>query len=209
LNQGKAQAPPLPQPRQPIAAAVAVAVAAEAAARSWAQHLDPARHGRAVSQLHSVLRDLGIAARGLAAYQAGGMPPGPAAKGFGAHVSAGSALLLEARERLDGILAAEGLPPSGDPDEPGAALCQAARDAILAWRQPSGTQADRDGTVQALATTVSLLATATAGLAARAPRQLAIALHAAGASLTGSAGWLAAAIQPAGSAAPDHPGGAR
>jgi hypothetical protein len=193
-----------------MAAARAVARAAEAAARSWAQPLDPAGHGRAVSQLHSVLRDLGIAARGLAAYQADGIAPGPAAKGFGAHVNAGSALLLEAWERLDGVLAAEGLPPSGDPDEPGAALCQAARDAILAWRQPSGTQADRDTTIQGLVTATSLLATAIAGLAACAPRQLAIALGAAGASVAGAADCLASAIEPApDGAAPYNPGGAR
>ena len=192
-----------------MAAARAVARAAEAAARRWAQPLDPAGHRRAVSQLHSVLRDLGIAARGLAAYQAGGIAPGPAAKGFGAHVDTGSGLLLEAWERLAGVLAAEGLPPSGDPDEPGAALCQAARDAILAWRQPSGTEADRDSTVQGLVTATGILATAIAGLAACAPRQLAIALHAAGASVAGAAGWLAAAIQPADGAATDHPGGIR
>ena len=68
--------PPLPQPQPPAAAAQALTDAAQAAARAWAQPLDSARHQRAVSQLYSVLRDLGIAARGLAAWQVPACHPG-------------------------------------------------------------------------------------------------------------------------------------
>ncbi len=57
--------PPLPQPQPPAAAAQALTDAAQAAAHAWAQPLDSARHQRAVSQLDSILRDLGIAARAL------------------------------------------------------------------------------------------------------------------------------------------------
>ena len=73
--------PPLPQPQPPAAAAQALADAACAAARAWAQPLNPARHQRAVSQLYSALRDLGIAARGLAVWQAPGTPAGTGAPG--------------------------------------------------------------------------------------------------------------------------------
>ena len=44
------------------------------------------------------------------------------------------------------MLAFEGLGPLPDPDEPGAALCRAARNVILAWRLPSGNTDDRDAT---------------------------------------------------------------
>ena len=54
--------PPLPQPQPPAAAAQALTDAAQTAARAWAQPLDSARHQRAVSQLDSVLRDLGTSA---------------------------------------------------------------------------------------------------------------------------------------------------
>jgi hypothetical protein len=198
--------PPLPQPLRPAAAARAVAQAAEAAARAWARPLDPAAHSRAVSQLHSVLRDLGIAARGLALFEAG-RPPGRVSPGFAVHAGDGSRLLLEAWQRLDGVLAAEGIAPSGDPDDPGAALCQAARDAILAWRQPSGTAADRDDTVRHLITTSRLIGEAITGLAACAPRQLTIDLQAVSASLDAAAACLTAAVEPGEDTAPGNPGG--
>ena len=57
----KPSAPPLPKPQHPAVAARAVADAAHIAAYIWARPLDPARHGRAISQLYSTLRDLGIA----------------------------------------------------------------------------------------------------------------------------------------------------
>ena len=77
-------APPLPKPQHPAVAAQALAEAAHAAAHAWAQPLEPDSHNRAISQLYSTLRDLGIAARGLASYQTGrrrtrsrvpGLPP--------------------------------------------------------------------------------------------------------------------------------------
>src|SRR5213592_4872573 len=111
-------APPLPKPQHPAVAAKALAEAAYAAAHAWAQPLEPDRHNRATSQLYSTLRDLGIAARGLARYQ-----------------TAGARWLLSACESLDGVLAAEGTGSLPDPDEPGAALCRTARTVILAWRQ--------------------------------------------------------------------------
>ena len=49
---------------------------------------------------------------------------------------------------LDGVLAAEGFGAVPDPDEPGASLCHAARTAITAWRQPTGTSTDRDTTME-------------------------------------------------------------
>jgi hypothetical protein len=194
-------APPLPGPLRPAAAARAVAQAADAAVTAWARPLDPAAHSRAVSQLHSVLRDLGIAARGLSGYQASRQPAGPAAPGFPARAGDGSRLLLEAWQHLDGVLAAEAIPPSGDPGDPGAALCQAARDAILAWRQPSGTEADRDEAVRQLTTAIGHITGVITGLADCASRQLAISLQAAAASLAGAAACLTAAIEP-----PEGPG---
>jgi hypothetical protein len=188
--------PPLPHPLQPAAAARALAQAAQAAARVWTQSLDPAAHCRAVSQLHSVVRDLGIATRGLATYQADPIAPGPADPDFRMHVGTAARLLDAAWEHLDGVLAAEGIPPSGDPDEPGAALCQAARDAILAWRQPSGQAADRDEAVRQLTTAAGTLATTTAGLAASASRQRAINLQAAAGRLDTAAACLTVAIAP-------------
>ena len=141
-------APPLPKPQHPAVAAKALADAAYAAAHAWAQPLEPDRHNRAISQLYSALRDLGIAARGLARYQTAGASPDPASRDFPRHVTASARWLLSACESLDGVLAAEGISSLPDPDEPGAALCRTARNAILAWRQPSGTSADRDITVK-------------------------------------------------------------
>src|SRR5258708_4449075 len=98
-------APPLPQPAQPAQAAKALAEAAQAAAGSWAQPLDTDRHRRAVSQLYSTVRDLGIAARGLTAWQPAGSPPGATAAGFERHVTSGAELLLSAWSRFDDVLA--------------------------------------------------------------------------------------------------------
>jgi hypothetical protein len=188
-------APPLPPPPQPAAAAHGVTEAARAAASAWAHILPPAAHSRAVSQLHSVLRDLGIASRGLAAYQASDTPPGPQSDQFRRHVGSGSRWLLSAWECLDGVLAAEGIPPSGEPDEPGAALCQAARDAILAWRQPQGTTADRDETVRRLVIATGFISAAIASLATYAPRQATMDLQTAGTRLAEATAALSAAAR--------------
>jgi hypothetical protein len=197
--------PSLPQPQHPAAAARALTEAAQAAACAWAQPLEPARHSRAVSQLYSTLRDLGIAARGLARYQTAGTQPGPASPDFPRHITASARWLLGACQSLDGVLAAEGIGPVPDPDEPGAALCQAARNAILAWRQPSGTSADRDTTVKRFIAATRSLSTATLSLATCAPRRRAIDLHAVGASLAEVTAYLAEAIQvPADDAAPGY-----
>jgi hypothetical protein len=189
-------APPLPQPQPPAAAARAVTLAAQAAACAWAQPLNPAAHSRAISQLHSILRDLGIATRGLAAYQAGDTPPSPAPSDFAQHTGTGAGWLLDSWQRLDGVLAAEGISPPADPDEPGAVLCEAARNAILAWRQPAGATADRDVTVRQLITATGFLSAAITALATYAPRRLAIDLQTAGAALAEATAYLTAAIPP-------------
>jgi hypothetical protein len=199
-------APPLPPPPQPAAAAQAVAEAAQAAASAWAKTLPPAAHGRAVSQLHSILRDLGIASRGLAAYQVSDIPSESQSGEFSRHVDCGSRWLLSAWQCLDYFLAAEGIPPSGDPDEPGAALCQAARDAILAWRQPQGTAAERDETVRRLATATGFISAAVLSLAAYATRQTTMDLQTAAGHLAEATAALSAAIQlPQDSSAPGRP----
>lgn len=201
-------APPLPKPQHPALAAKALADAAYAAAHAWAQPLEPDSHNRAISQLYSTLRDLGIATRGLARYQTAGASPDPASPDFPRHVTASARWLLSACESLDGVLAAEGTSWLPDPDEPGAALCQTARNAILAWRQPSGTSADRDITVKRLITATGFLASATLGLATYAPRRRAIDLQVAGASLAEVIAYLTAAIQvPAEDAAPGYVSG--
>jgi hypothetical protein len=196
-------APPLPKPQHPAVAAKALADAAYAAAHAWAQPLEPDRHNRATSQLYSTLRDLGIAARGLARYQTADTSPDPASRDFPRHVTASARWLLSACESLDGVLAAEGLRPLPDPDEPGAALCRTARTAILAWRQPSGTSADRDTTVRRFITATGFLSSATLGLAVYAPRHRLIDLQVVGASLAEVIAYLTAAIGvPAEDAAP-------
>ena len=114
-------APPLPKPQHPAVAAKALAEAAYAAAHAWAQPLEPDSHNRATSQLYSTLRDLGIAARGLARYQTAGASPDPASRDFGRHVTASARWLLSACESLDGVLAAEGtgsLPARTNPARP-------------------------------------------------------------------------------------------
>jgi hypothetical protein len=189
-------APPLPPPPPPAAAARAVSQAARAAAGAWAQPMDPAASGRAISQLHSVLRDLGIATRGLARYQTTGHPRDPASPEFPRLVAAGAQQLLEAWESLDGVLAAEGPGPVPDPGEPGAVLCRAARTAITAWRQPAGSSADRDTTIERLITAIGCLCAATQCLVTCAPRQPTMKLHAADACLAKATACLTRAIQP-------------
>jgi hypothetical protein len=188
-------APPLPPPQHPAVAARAVSEAARVAADAWARPMEPTEFGRALSQLHSVLRDLGIATRGLARYRTAGNPADPAPPGFPQHVEGAAVRLLDAWHSLDGVLAAEGLGPAPDPDEPGAVLCRAARTAITAWRQPTGTSADRDATVERLVTAVGFLAAAVGSLAADAPRQRTMELLSVDEGLAGAAGCLARAIQ--------------
>jgi hypothetical protein len=189
-------APPLPQPPRPAVAARSVAEAARAAADAWAPTLSPAAHSRAVSQLHSILRDLGIACQGLAAYRVSDTAPGTRSEELASQIEIGSRWLLGAWECLDGVLAAEGIPAADDPDEPGAALCRAARDAILAWRQPAGTLADRDATVRQLVAGIRVVADAISGLASYAPRQKTVDLQCAGVQLMMAISALAAAVQP-------------
>jgi hypothetical protein len=204
-------APPLPKPQHPAVAAKALAEAAYAAAHAWTQPLEPNSHNRAISQLYSTLRDLGIAARGLARYQTAGASTDPASPDFPQHVTASARWLLSACESLDGVLAAEGTSLLPDPDEPGTVMCRTARSAILAWRQPSGTSADRDITVKRFITATGFLSSATLGLATYAPRRRAIDLQVVGASLAEVIAYLTAAIQvPTEDAAPGYvrgPGG--
>jgi hypothetical protein len=188
-------APPLPQPAQPAQAARALAHAAQAATGSWAQPLDPDRHRRAVSQLYSTVRDLGIAIRGLAAWEPADAAPGATPAGFARGVASGAESLLSAWSRFNDVLAFEGAGELPDPDEPGTALCRAARNTILAWRQPSGTSHDRDATLRQLIAAIRSLSAATARLATCAPRHRAIGLQAAGTDLAGAITSLAAAIE--------------
>jgi hypothetical protein len=191
-------APPLPPPQPLGAAARAVSEAAQAAADAWAQPMNPAEFGCAISQLHSVLRDLGIATRGLARYQTTGRPADPAPLGFSRLVAVSAQRLLTAWESLDGGVAAEGLGPVPDPDEPGAALCRVARNAITSWRQPAGTSAERDSTVEWLITAIGCLSAATRCLIACASRQRTIELHAVDTALAEATACLTRAIQPPG-----------
>jgi hypothetical protein len=186
--------PSLPQPQPPAAAAGALADAAGAAARAWARPLNPALHQRAVSQLYSTLRDLGIAARGLAAWQVPATPEGPVPREFARHVTSGARWYLGASICLDGVLAFEALGPVPDPDEPGAALCRAARNVILAWRRPSGSSDYRDATVRAFIAATGLVSAGALGLAAYAPRRTFIGLQAVVASLAEVVADLSAAI---------------
>lgn len=188
-------APPLPQPAQPVPAAKALAEAARAAADSWARPLDPDRHRRAISQLYSTVRDIGIAARGLAAWQPTDSPPEATPAWFTRHVISGAELLLSAWSRFTDVLAFKGAGEVPDPDEPGTALCHTARDTILAWRQPSGSSHDRDATFRPLITATGILSTAMASLATRAPRHRAIGLQAAVADLSEAITNLTAAIE--------------
>ena len=191
-------APPLPPPLRPDGAAQAVSQAAQAAASAWAQPMGPAAHRRAVSQLYSTLRDLGIAARGLARYQTADDPSGPTPPGFSQHIAASARCFLATCDSLDNVLAAEGLDPVADPTEPGTELCHAARSAIVAWRQPYGTSAERDTTVKQLVATTPFLAAAALSLTTYAPRRLAIHLRAVHAELIKATGCLMKAIQAPG-----------
>jgi hypothetical protein len=199
-----AEPSPAHQPAaSPAAAAHALRDAASAAAAAWEQPMEPDAYSRAVSQLHSVLRDLGIAIRGLARYQITPAPPGPADRGFAQHAATSAAWLLGAWHSLDGVVAAEGLGPPAGPADPGDVLCQAACDAITAWRRPSGTAADRDTTAGQLITAIVSLSEATLSLAGYAPRHRTIDLYAVGAGLAEARVALASAIQlPAGQATP-------
>ena len=194
-------APPLPHPLHPAAAAGALSDAAQAAAYAWARFMEPAEHGRAISQLYSTLRDLGIATRGLARYQTADTPPGPATGEFSHHLTRSARLLFDANHRLDGVLAAEGPGGLPDDDEPGTALCHATRDAILAWRQPTGTVADRDTTVRLLITAIWFLAVGALSLAVYAPRHRIFELRAVANCLAEVTACLTLAIQ---AAADDH-----
>jgi hypothetical protein len=170
--------------------------------------MDTAQFNRALSQLYSVLRDLGIAIRGLAQYQTTGNPADPAPLRFPRHVQAGAQHVLDTWQSLDGVLDAEGFGLVPDPDEPGASLCQAARTAITAWRQPTGRSTDRDTTMERLVAALRFFATAARNLAACAPRQRTIELLAVDEGLTEAAACLARTAQaPADDVAPGPPGG--
>jgi hypothetical protein len=176
-------APPLPPPQPPAIAARTVREAAQAVAGAWGQPMDPASHNLAISQLYSILRDLGIATKGLARYQTTGHPASPASQDFRQLVASSAERLLRASESLDGVPAAEGLEAVPDPEEPGTLLCRATRNAITAWRQPSGTSAERDAIVEPLITAIGFLSAATRSLATYAPRRRTIELHAVAAIL--------------------------
>jgi hypothetical protein len=179
----------------PAAAAQALRDAASTVAAAWEQPMEPDAYSRAVSQLYSVLRDLGIAIRGLARYQILPAPPGPADRGFAQRAITSAAWLLGAWHSLDGVMAAEGLGPVPSPAGPGDMLCQAARNAITAWRQPSGTAADRDTATGQLLAAIIFLSEATLSLAGYAPRHRTIDLFAVGAGLAEARVALAGAIQ--------------
>jgi len=196
---------PLPEPLPPAAAAQALADAAGAAALAWARPLTQDRHQQAVAQLHAALLDLGIAARGLAAWQLPGTPDGAASPEFARLVNAGAFRFREAHFLLDDVLASGGPGPLPYPDEPGAALCRAARGLIPAWRQPWGST-ERDTTVRTLLTATGLLSAGVLALATWAPPRTAIGLHAALASLAEAVGDLSAAAWDADD---DPPGTAR
>jgi hypothetical protein len=188
---------PLPPPPLPLVAARAVSEAARGVADAWARPLDPAGFGRALSQLYSILRDLGIGTRGLARYQTAGHPADPAPPDFPFLLEESAQRLQRAELSLTGVAAAEGIRSLPDPDESGATLCRAVRSAIIAWRQPAGPSDERDATIAYLADTHESLADAALNLTAYAPRRRAIALRAVAASLTAAVGILTRAIQPA------------
>jgi len=189
---------PLPEPLPPAAAAQALADAAGGAALAWARPLTQSRHHRAVAQLYAALLDLGIAARGLAAWQLPGTPDGAASPEFARLVNAGAFRFREAHFLLDDVLASGGPGPLPYPDEPGAALCRAARGLIPAWRQPGGSTDYRDTTVRALLTATGLLSAGVLALATWGPPRTAIGLHAVLASLAEAVADLSAAAWDAG-----------
>jgi hypothetical protein len=199
MNCGSA-APPLPPPLPPAVAARAVSEAARAVAATWARPPDLAGFSRALSQLYSILRDLGIAARGLARFELAGYPADPAPPDFDQLIEASARQLLNTEVKLDDVVAVEGLGPVPDPREPGAVLCSAVRTTITAWRRPSGTSAERDATVEQLVATVEFLAAATMSLIDQAPRRRAIDLRAVATSLNEIAARLSKAVGPKGNA---------
>jgi hypothetical protein len=198
--------PPLPPPPQPAHAAQSLASAALAAAGTWAQPLDPDGHSRAVSQLYSAVRDLGIATRGLAKWVPADGSPETVSAEFALHVTAGARWLLSAWNCLEEVLAFERAGKLPDPDEPGAALCHAARLTILAWRQPSGSRLDRETVINRLMTAIGILSDATASLADCALRHRAIDLLAVGVCLAEANASLAAAILEPGDGPTAGPG---
>jgi hypothetical protein len=125
-------------------------------------------------------------------------------------VTSGARWYLGAGICLDGVLAFEGLGPLPDPDEPGAALCRAARDVIPAWRQPSGSSDDREASVRAFIAATGLVCAGALSLAAYAPRRTFIGLQSVVASLAEAVADLSAAVgEPtADPARDDAPGGA-
>jgi hypothetical protein len=205
MSSGSA-APPLPPPPRPGVAARVLSETARAAADAWAQPMETEQFNRALSQLYSVLRDLGIATRGLARYQTTGKPADPAPLGFPRHLEAGAQWLLDTWQSLEGVLVAEGFGPVPDPDEPGASLCQAVRTAITAWRQPVGTSTERDTTMERLVAALGFLATAAKNLAAYAPRQRTIELLTVCVGLAEAAVCIRRAVQASSNGAARTPG---
>lgn len=198
-------APPLPQPQRPAVAAGALSDAAQAAAYAWTRFMEPAEHSRAISQLYSTLRDLGIAARGLARYQTADVSPGPVTgEDFPRHLTRSARLMFDANSRLDGVLAAEGLGTLPDDSEPGTLLCHTARHVILAWRQPAGTAADRDTTVKLLITAIWFLTVGALSLAVYAPRHRTFELRAVANCLAEVTACLTLAIKVSADSAHGH-----
>jgi hypothetical protein len=211
----KPPAPPLPAPPTPIEAARVLSRAAQAAACAWMQPLDPGGRNRAIRQIRSVLRDLGIATRGLARYQVTGegaeghLPGEPV---FQRQLAAASSSLLEASQRLDDIPLAVGGRNLACDDEPGVVLCQAARRVFPAWRQPSGTAACRSEAARLLMAAVADLALALRALADSAEQPLTGQLRAARAHLRNVNDRLAEALcadaaRPRSDARPGKPRG--
>ena len=110
-------------------------------------------------------------------------------------MTAAARRLFDAWNCLDGVQGTlRGVRPAARSDEPGAALCHAARNVIPAWRQPSGTSADRDATIRRFHHRTGFVSAATLGLATYAPRPHAIDFQAALASLAEATADLSAAI---------------
>jgi hypothetical protein len=167
--------------------------------------MEPAEFGRAICQLYSVLRDLGIATRGLARYQITGHPADPSPLGFSRFVISSARHLVVAGQSLDDVVAPARLGPVPDPDEPGTVLCRAARTAIAAWRQPAGSSADCGATVGWLITAIGFLSAATQCLITCAPRQRTIELYAVDAELVQASTCLARVIRPPADDLPPEP----
>lgn len=197
---GTHPAPPLPPPQQPAEAARQLAAAAHATATAWTQPQEPSGRRRAISQLRSALRDIGIATRSLARDNPGTATPRSRMTCPG-YAATAAMWLLTACDSLHGTADAD---PSQLPDldDPGTALCLAARAAIRAWRAPSGTHAaDYDATVRQVIVATGWLTTATLGLTAYGPLSHASSLQAAGASIGRATYCLTAILHPL----PDSP----